>query len=119
MGMTLLLWLDVAGGAPLADPTCPADFKQPPTAAQAQPAADDKKIEVPPMLAWVVSMIVVSPERCFAVINDQIVHVGQVIEEAKVADIRLNRVTLSYRGQVVELEMAENQGRKPTIQVKE
>lgn len=110
-GMTsVLLCVSIVTGASIQDPTRPYYY--------ARPADDVKEIEVQSMPRWVLSATVVSPDRTFAVINDTAVKIGHFIEEAKVIDIRLNRVTLKYQGKVVELGMAEEQSIKPLIQVR-
>jgi hypothetical protein len=107
---SVLLCVSIVTGASLHDPTRPYDY--------ARPADDVKEIEVQSMPRWVLNATVVSPDRTFAVINDTAIKVGHFIEEAKVIDIQLNRVTLNYQGKIVELEMAEEQSIKPLIQVR-
>lgn len=116
--MSILLWVGIATGASLQDPTRPYDYVR--RADEVAQLIDDiKQIEVQSMPRWVLSYTLVSPDRTFAVINDTAVKVGHFIEEAKVMDIRLNRVRLNYKGKIVELEMAEEHSIKPLIQVRE
>ena len=97
LGLLLVLQLQVsvATGGSLSDPTKP-DLRDTKAPKEASPAKKQQK-------SWELSCIIHSSSRKLAVINGEILNIGESINGGRVLDISANSVTLSHQGKRHEL----------------
>jgi len=75
------------------DPTLPPSFSN--------VAIQDEEINT----AWVLSSVLVSPQRKVAIINGKSVQVGDVLDGANIQSINATNVKLKHRGEIILLEL--------------
>ncbi len=105
LGLLLVLQLhvSVATGGSLSDPTKP-DIRDTKAPKKASSAKKQKK-------SWELSCIIHSSSRKLAVINGEILNIGESINGGRVLQINANSVTLSHQGKRHELRLiSEMQG---------
>ena len=97
-GSFVLLWIGFTLNAHAGDPTRPAylNFAKP---------APAKIVKSAPRVPLALNAIFFSEQRKLAIINNQILRVGEQIEDATITDISRNGVTILRRGRSSSLTL--------------
>ena len=93
----ILVHISAATGGSLQDPTKP-ELRD--TGAQETATSSQSK-----KISWELSCIIYSASRKLAVINGDIINIGDSVTGGKVLDINPNSVVLSYRGKRHKLQL--------------
>lgn len=94
------------GQQPLSDPTRPVILSG---------AAMGARAEKPRQ--WKLTSTLIAPQRRVAVINDQVLTVGQKIDGAKLVAVRPGSVLLHQAGQTIQLKLISGTVKQPVVPV--
>ena len=108
LGCVALLVTASVVAAPLADPTAP------PGRVIKSRAAVPATLSPTNTPAWVLVSTLIAPHRRSAVINQQVVAVGERVEGAVVTEITSTSVTLRFENQDIVLRLKDYRIKQPT-----